>query len=216
VGLGGCERLRDKLGRSVEAVIGPAGGEITSSDGRLTLTFPPGALSDNQTIVIRKRRPARLPDAFLGIDADSAYALEPDGLAFAKPVLARVLSQLDSSASDREIQVRNRLLLTEEGGTAGALGQLQMLIDADRSQLTARGLLRHFSTLVETRGAVTFAVDGLPKALPVGPTFPVHVGVSGRHNRPAPRPRSGRWRTPDAAGIPDRSAETSFGETGVS
>src|SRR3990172_3607279 len=57
-------------GGSSTATIGPEGGTITSSDGRLTLTFPPGALSENTEITIRKIDPNDLPPEFDGLDRE--------------------------------------------------------------------------------------------------------------------------------------------------
>lgn len=65
------------LGASTSAVIGPEGGTLATADGRLTLTFPPGALAGEETITITD------------VADTSAWVLEPEGLTFAVPVEAR-------------------------------------------------------------------------------------------------------------------------------
>jgi len=50
----------------VEALVGPEGGTVTSADGRLTLTFPPGALTDDTVITIRRLNLGDLPPELQG------------------------------------------------------------------------------------------------------------------------------------------------------
>lgn len=68
------------LGTARTAQIGPAGGELRSEDGRLTVSVPAGALSSTVTVgvePISNRAP-------LGLG--SGYRLTPEGVNFAKPV----------------------------------------------------------------------------------------------------------------------------------
>jgi hypothetical protein len=62
------------------ATIGPQGGSIQSSDGRLTLKVPAGALAQPVAFSIA---PVATNDAPNGIG--SAYDISPDGVTFAKP-----------------------------------------------------------------------------------------------------------------------------------
>src|SRR5262249_9120279 len=92
--LGGCGRHR--------SVIGPQGGSVVSTDHRLTLVFPPGALQSNTEVSAQPRTVAA--DAqFVG---DTVYDLSPDGATFAKPVritLAYDRAQLSGPESSLRI-----------------------------------------------------------------------------------------------------------------
>lgn len=63
--------------------IGPAGGSFTSEDGRITLEFPAGALTEEKEISIT---PITDQNPMGG---EKAYRLQPHGLAFLKPVKIR-------------------------------------------------------------------------------------------------------------------------------
>ena len=67
-------------GDPVSSEIGPAGGKLVSSDGRIELTFPAGALIDTKRITIQPT--TNLFDSVSG----KAYLFEPSGLQFKKPV----------------------------------------------------------------------------------------------------------------------------------
>ena len=61
-------------GTSVSQQIGPAGGKITSGDGRVELVFPVGALNNKTTISIQPV--TNLFDSAAG----KAYQFEPSGI----------------------------------------------------------------------------------------------------------------------------------------
>ncbi|GAO42524.1 hypothetical protein [Flavihumibacter petaseus] len=68
-------------GSPVTATIGAAGGSLTSDDGRISLTVPPGAVSGNTTFSIQPIRNT--------LDTNMpapAYRLLPEGLTFTHPV----------------------------------------------------------------------------------------------------------------------------------
>ncbi len=66
-------------GVPVSATIGPAGGTLSSADGRLQITFPAGAVAANTQFTIT---PLTNP----ADNALATYRLEPEGATFAKPV----------------------------------------------------------------------------------------------------------------------------------
>ena len=68
------------LGDAATVSIGPAGGSITSQDGRLTLTIPSGALSGTVDFAVQPIT-SQAPGG-----RGSAYRLEPEGQTFATPV----------------------------------------------------------------------------------------------------------------------------------
>jgi hypothetical protein len=75
-----CGSSSSSASPSVSAVIGASGGTITSGDGALTVTVPPGALSANVTITIAS---TTLPSGGIG----AAYEISPSGTSFAVPAV---------------------------------------------------------------------------------------------------------------------------------
>ena len=67
-------------GDGVSSEIGPSGGKLISSDGRIELVFPAGALTDTKAISIQPTK--NLFDSAVG----KAYLFGPSGLHFKKPV----------------------------------------------------------------------------------------------------------------------------------
>ena len=70
----------EPTGPSVSAVIGPAGGELTSADGRLAMSVPPGTVATDTTFSIQPI--TSLAPTSIG----AGYRLEPEGTTFAQPV----------------------------------------------------------------------------------------------------------------------------------
>ncbi|WP_224240215.1 right-handed parallel beta-helix repeat-containing protein [Hyalangium gracile] len=90
---GACgESLFDARGRTDVRLIGREGGTVTSRDGRLRVTLPPGALEAEETVSIRE----------LGVQRWSVgmtYALEPSARTLALP--AQVEMRADSAPGHR-------------------------------------------------------------------------------------------------------------------
>jgi hypothetical protein len=77
-------------GPATTATVGPGGGALRSSDGRLTISIPPGALSGDTPFSVQSLNNAE-PNGVGPI-----YQLSPDGSRFAQPVmLAWQLSEAD-------------------------------------------------------------------------------------------------------------------------
>ena len=90
---GGCgESLFDSRGRPDVRVIGPEGGTVSSRDGRVRVTLPPGALDGEETVSLRE---LGVRDWSVGM----TYALEPSGRALALP--ARVELRAESAPGHR-------------------------------------------------------------------------------------------------------------------
>ncbi len=64
-----------------DAGIGPNGGTVTSTDGKVSLVIPPGALSSTQTIAITLKTDSNTCPQGIG----SGYNLTPNGLTFSTP-----------------------------------------------------------------------------------------------------------------------------------
>ncbi len=65
---------------ATQGLIGPDGGSLASTDGKLTVTFPPGALTA-RTLIMIGRITNQNP-----LKVGHAYRLTPHGTTFAKPV----------------------------------------------------------------------------------------------------------------------------------
>lgn len=68
-------------GLAVNKTIGIAGGELTSSDGRITLSVPTGAVTSNTQFSIQP-----IKNTLDTTSSKPAYRLLPEGVSFAKPV----------------------------------------------------------------------------------------------------------------------------------
>jgi len=163
---------------TVSQEIGPDGGEIASSDGDLTLTFPEGALPSPETISITPLSEDELGEEFqeivdsLGIA--NAYEMGPDGLEFDEPVTATTPSDQNSVLNDSTLQLSiRRLMFTSSDGQVELLDSLRMEPAGDGSgNMQYSGELSHFSTFAATgtdeSGILTATISGIPEQLQVG------------------------------------------------
>jgi hypothetical protein len=80
--------------------IGAAGGTVTSSDGKVTLTIPAGALTEDVAINIHPLSNDVVPNEHLHADLSvtNAYQFSPEGLHFNSPV--RVTMPFDNVSED--------------------------------------------------------------------------------------------------------------------
>lgn len=183
VGLWGCGSGSDggQAQRLVEQLIGPAGGEVRSADGRLSVTVPPDALDQETTLFIRRLDVDELPADFQGMDADAAYDLGPDGLSFEPPLQLSLSLDTDQVSVADPITVPLVRLVTEGAGAPEPLLDQQITGDSRNGRVTVTGKLGHFSTVVALglregeRGLVS--VTGVPGVLEVGETADLQVEV---------------------------------------
>jgi len=156
--------------------IGPDGGEITSNDGNLTLTFPEGALPSPETITITPLSEGELGEEFneivdsLGVA--NAYEMGPDGLEFDEMVVASMPSGQNAVQNDSTLQLSlNRLMLTSSDGQVEGLDSLFVAPGGDESgEVRLFGQLSHFSTFVATGTDASIfraTISGIPKKLQV-------------------------------------------------
>jgi hypothetical protein len=82
---------------TASATIGVAGGTVASSDGRVVLTIPAGALGNPTEIRITELAAGQQPAAVRATDPLRVYRLEPSGTSFATPARLRV--ELPASAT---------------------------------------------------------------------------------------------------------------------
>lgn len=138
--------------------IAVTGGEITSTDDRLTLDFPDGALATNTEISVTKLTDTEIAELFPGLEgADFVYQLEPSGYTFLEPITVSYLLPMDADLENP------RVLLSVSNGITEGLEDVTY--DPETGIVT--GTLAHFSEVI---------------ALPVGveldevPTLELYVG----------------------------------------
>lgn len=123
-------------GEKAENKIGKDGGSITSSDGKIKLIFPEGALSKKTTISIQPTT------NFAPNGNGKAYQMEPSGIIFNRPV------QLIFSYNETETEGNSPILLgmamQDETGKWASLKKV--LLDSVSKTLTVN--IEHFSAYV--------------------------------------------------------------------
>jgi hypothetical protein len=143
--------------------IGPAGGTVTSADGRLSLVIPAGALSAEINITVE---PAAAPPTDIGMVAGRSYDLGPTGTLFAQPA-ALSLSFADATLPTGVDEGALRLCRVSGGAWMIVAGSV---CDADGDRVS--GSITGFST---------WGV-GAPQAGPsvdIDPS-PASIGTGGR------------------------------------
>jgi hypothetical protein len=157
-------------GEKVSREIGAEGGKLVSSDGRVELIIPAGALSSNTTISIQP-----ITNLAQG-GAGKAYNFEPSGIKFQQPV------QLVFHYSDKEMNGDSPQLMgiayQDEKGSWYGIRNLKL--DTDVKTIT--GNINHFSgwslrwTLLfypeATRVKVTKKVTIIARLTPIGEEIP--------------------------------------------
>ncbi len=121
------------LGATTSKMIGPQGGSITTSDGKLTLTFPAGAVTKETNITIRPVE----NKAWGGVG--TGYEFGPDGSEFAKVVT------FTYHYTDREINgasLDNMALAFQD---QKKVWQMTSPLVVDKAQKTITGYIKHFS-----------------------------------------------------------------------
>jgi len=168
---------------AVTANIGEAGGSVTSLDGKVRLTIPPGALAATETITVRSVNPAALPGA------EIAWDLEPVGLTFLKPAALSVTLLEPPRQADGRLRVPLSRLLTLAGTTPEALGDQILTVEESRSAISAT--LTQLSPValdstvedpsVENGGSISVEWIPLPEELTVGQPYQaeLHASVNG-------------------------------------
>ncbi len=100
-----------------ERISAAQGGSIGTSDGKIALEIPPGALTEDTTVSIRVLSEDEWTDDIKDLSpVGPVYSLEPDGLIFQEPVTVKLAldSTLYSVGTDG-IEVTVPLLYTTTG-----------------------------------------------------------------------------------------------------
>lgn len=167
--------------------IGPDGGEITSDDGNLTLTFPEGALSQTETITIEPVSEEELGSEFdeivelLGVG--NAYELGPDGLQFDQPVNVRLASRQEPVQNGDTLGVFTEFLFTSANGAVEVPDSLRTQVDTGEGSVTVHGQLDHFTLIMngsadQVNNGVQFFINQIPEMLEEDESFTANAVIA--------------------------------------
>ena len=168
---------------STATISAESGGRISSDDGLLTLDVPPGALAANTVISIQAVSIDDLPDDVAeGAEGAVAYRLEPDGLTFSKPVIAKLRldpQELTSSDADGVLQIP-LLLVQSEGEIPELLANLDFAVSFDDGSASISGEVEHFSWIKSVKGSMQISLQQPDESKPLGLSFQVKFSVGRR------------------------------------
>ncbi|MGE0082109.1 MAG: hypothetical protein AB7U81_12520 [Thiohalomonadaceae bacterium] len=147
----GSSGSSDSANKPVEKVIGAAGGTITTSDGRMKLDIPAGALDADVTISITPQ-------------PDGSYRLEPAGLQFSVPATATFTLPADGpvqvETDDGPLVIPNAVapqLFTLTGADGKEEGLSSAVSHtAGANHVTVSVPVPHFSVIRQVAGSVRF------------------------------------------------------------
>lgn len=171
----GCEEPTAPASDLTQSSIGPDGGTITSSDDRLRLTIPPGALTDTVEIGI-------LSVTSTGLAPAMRYELTPEGMQFELPVQLSVdvddFVELDDEG-DRGIPF---LSTTDAQGNNPEVARNHKLsIDVSSGEATLEAEISHFSELTIDYTGLDVFVSSIPATHPANTALPpVTARIRGR------------------------------------
>lgn len=124
-----------------------SGGQIQSTDNRLTLTFPDGVLAASTEISILQLTEEEIEERYPDIeDTDFVYELGPDGYTFLQPIEVTYL--LPSDANNNQ----PRALISASGGVLESLSDV--VYNPETGEIT--GLLSHFSDVLAVAWNTSF------------------------------------------------------------
>jgi hypothetical protein len=163
----------------VEAIIGPAGGLVTSADGRLVLDVPVGALAGATKITIAGTALGDLPSQFEGISDAEAYTVGPPGQTFAMPVTARFDTGAAFVAPDGTLTATLTMPYSLEGDVVVPLTDVSLESDETTDTLVVHASVQHFSPLVYKHEAgATVTASGVPDTASTGEQHAVTAAVT--------------------------------------
>ena len=162
---------------TTSTLITPAGGTVTSEDGKLTLEIPAGALSSENTITVKKLALSDIPSEFEGLEGD-AYEFGPDGLTFDVPVTLTFESSEDVVAANGGVGGSLTFLISNGEAELFVLDELENEIDGVAGTVIVSGEMSHFSTVKvssEFAGQIIDLKLSGPDTVVVGQEFTVEI-----------------------------------------
>jgi hypothetical protein len=159
-------------GKLANKQIGATGGTIISDDGRVTLIFPAGALTENTTISIQ-------PITNLAPNgAGKAYDFEPSGIQFKKPVQI-IFNYTDDEAETCPPELMG-LAMQDRAGKWSFINYE----DWDSTAKTLKGIIHHFTVYSNVNNLQLYPDRVL---LPAGKSTAIFVlDLAWRYTEPPP------------------------------
>lgn len=158
------------------------GGSLTSTDGKLTLDVPPGALSEDTEITAMPISLDELsPELRELAEGGLAYRLEPDGLQFSQPItISLQLAEEDLPEKLPANSIVAFSLLTQgQNGEPEFLEEVQTEASLADGSVVVRGNLSHFSDLVARKENLQILLEQVePREQPVGEPFAIFAEVA--------------------------------------
>ncbi len=158
-------------------MIGPDGGSVTTTDGKLTLTVPAGALSETVNVRIAPIPIDQAPAAVQALAGElTIYDLQPAGLQFASPAELAATVPDARTSTDAALELRMAFLLAEsENVVEGLSNQTYAPSDSGAADAVVTADIEHFSSaIVQFFEGATFSAT-VPAVAAVGEPFDVTV-----------------------------------------
>lgn len=145
--------------------IGADGGLIHSDERMLTLSFPPGALTESITITVETLHSSELPD-FEPLSAayHHGYAVHPEGLDLARPASIGWQAAMRPNLGDGAVFTHARMLLTYDGQGWSVPPKMRMEVDVDENINILRGTIDRLQPILAIHPTAIFdlSVSALP------------------------------------------------------
>lgn len=154
------------IGDAVTKTIGPEGGTISSADGLMELSFPPGALAAPTNIGIQSIENTSV------MNFGKTYACSPDGLHFQKPV-GLVIHYVDSMTKEITASIP-AIRWQDKSGRWSSVEK----ISQDSVAHTLSGAIEHFSNY---SAATTFKVTPINGKVKVGNSRLFMLIITGKY-----------------------------------
>jgi len=169
---------------SQTTTIGPEGGIASSSDGRLSLVIPAGALGNSTDITITELA----TEQNSAVDSSGRFLLEPEGLTFLAPVRVELQTNLVTELPSDDVDSGLVFLLSRTGNRVEIPANQSLDVDIDSSSAVISGEIMHFTEVFDNLprdGGVRLRFSGIPNQVPVGDNvFTVTVTVTQQDGSP--------------------------------
>lgn len=136
----------------LSGTVGASGGTLTSTDGKLSLTFPPGAVTAETDITVTEIAADEASAIFDGLVIEKAFNVEPLGLEFAEDVEISLTLDLEppavkkSAVETQQVMIETRFLAIADNTLEQPIF-LDTEIEVDSNRIF-RGAFRELNTLI--------------------------------------------------------------------
>lgn len=164
------------------AVISAAnGGKLNTTDGKLTLDIPPGALGQDTEVSITLVEVGDLPQDLRAGAVGDVYLLRPEGLVFNEPVAVSLeFEPVVVIIAEGEGFEVHAVVSVGSDGEEEILDEIKMEIDPDNIA-KLRGQLSHFSWITRMKTGIELSVHRVdPQRRVKGELFHTYVTARGK------------------------------------